>query len=143
MLLLSSCQRIDPTVYECQQLLEEINNIVIDAQTITQPEQGLTQGEPNLDLWLQAADVLQKGSQAIAALPIKSDTLQDYQTKISTIYDEQAQATYEMVQAWQEKDLEKAQSAKQKAQQAGQQEQVTGTSLNNYCQDKETDLKSR
>ncbi len=129
-------------VYECQTLLETINDVVIEAQTITQPEQVIEGEEPNLDIWLQAADVLSQGSEAIANLDLESSILQNYQTQVSDIYSEQAQATYSMVEAWQKKDLETAMAAQAQAQAAGQLEQTTGESLNNYCQDKEKELQS-
>jgi catalase len=142
--LIQSCQRIDPSVYECQQLLEEINGIVIEAQSITLPEQNKTNTdpnvEPNLELWLQAADVLQKGSESIAALPVKTEILKDYQTEISQVYGEQAQATYEMVEAWQQKNLMKAIAAQKRTKQAGELEQTTGKALNDYCQAQEEAL---
>ncbi|OKH15220.1 hypothetical protein NIES208_12655 [[Limnothrix rosea] IAM M-220] len=137
-----ACQRIDPVVYECQELLETINNVVIEAQTITQSEQMAEGEEPNLDIWLQAADILSKGSEAIANVNIDDSILQNYQTQVSDIYNEQAQATYTMVEAWQKKDLEKAMAAQARAQTAGQLEKTTGESLNNYCQDKEKELPS-
>ncbi len=145
--LTQSCQRIDPSVYECQQLLEEINGIVIEAQSITLPEQNKTNPdpnvEPNLELWLQAADVLQKGSESIAALPIKTEILKDYQTQISKVYGEQAQATYEMVEAWQKKNLIKAIAAQKLTKQAGELEKTTGEALNAYCQTKKEALQPK
>lgn len=142
--LTSSCQFTDPSVYECQQLLEEINGIVIEAQTITLPEQHKTTAtlhtEPNLEIWLQAADVLKQGSDSIAALPIETATLKDYQMKISKVYGEQAQATYAMVEAWQKKELTEAIAAQKLSQQAGTLEETTGKALNDYCQAKKATL---
>lgn len=138
-LIVSACgQKLDPVVYECQVLLETINNVVIEAQTITETEQPSTNGEdPDLDIWLQAADTLTQGSEAIATLPIESPILQTYQTQISEIYGAQAQATYSMVQAWQQKNLDTALAARQQTQQAGEQEKNAGESLNTFCQEKE------
>ncbi|NJN73651.1 MAG: hypothetical protein HC799_13000 [Limnothrix sp. RL_2_0] len=98
---LTACRTIDPTLYECQQLLEEINEVVIDAKTLTQGEQD--HSPPNLEIWLQAADILKNGSEAIATLSITDEELQTHQTQISKIYSEQSQATYAMVEAWQKK----------------------------------------
>lgn len=142
LLTFAACQRIDPEVYECQTLLETINDVVIEAQTITQAEQTIEGEEPNLDIWLQAADVLSQGSEAIANLDLNSSVLQNYQTQVSEIYNEQAQATYSMVEAWQKKDLETAMAAQAQAQAAGELEQATGESLNSYCQDKEHELQA-
>ena len=129
---------IDPVVYECQILLETINKVVTEAQTITEGEQPTTDGEnPNLDIWLQAADTLTQGSEAIAELKVKSPILKTYQTQISEIYSEQAQATYSMVEAWQKKNLDTALAARERTQKAGEREKTTGESLNTYCQNKE------
>lgn len=138
-LIFSACgQKIDPVVYECQVLLETINNVVAEAQTITASEPPTAEGEnPNLDIWLQAADTLTQGSEAIATLPIDNPILKTYQTQISEIYGEQAQATYSMVEAWQQKNLETALDAREQTQQAGEREKTAGESLNAYCQEKE------
>lgn len=138
--LLNACQTIDPALFECQQLLEEINTVVIDAQTLTQGEQEPDNSSPNLDIWLQAADRLKAGSEAIAELSISDSELQTHQTQISTIYSEQAQATYAMVEAWQKKDLQTALNAQQQSVTAGELEATAGEALNTYCQNKEQEF---
>ncbi|WP_160148522.1 hypothetical protein [[Leptolyngbya] sp. PCC 7376] len=140
LITLNACQSIDPVVYECQELLETINDVVIEAQTITQAEQTLEGEEPNLDVWLQAADTLKTGAEAIANIDISSPILENYQDKISEVYSEQAAATYSMVEAWQKKNLETALAAQTRTQAAGELEKTIGESLNNYCQDKEKEL---
>lgn len=138
--LLTACQKTDPALYECQQLLEEINAVVIEAQTLTQGEQDSGNSSPNLDIWLQAADVLKNGSEAIAEQEISDEELQTHQTQISTIYSEQAQATYAMVEAWQKKDLQTALNAQQRSAAAGELEATAGEALNTYCQNKEKEF---
>lgn len=138
--LLTACQTTDPALYECQQLLEEINAVVIDAQTLTQGEQESDNSSPNLEIWLQAADILQNGSEAIAELSISDQELQTHQTEISTIYSEQAQATYAMVEAWQKKDLQTALNAQKRSAAAGELEATAGEALNTYCQNKEKEF---
>ncbi|MGB2925246.1 MAG: hypothetical protein WBB82_08095 [Limnothrix sp.] len=140
--LFYSCQGVDPALYECEQLLEEINLVVIDAQTLTQNEQTNDGGVPNLDIWLQAADRLKTGAEAIAELSISDNTLKTHQTEISTIYSEQAQATYGMVQAWQNKDLQAALKAQQQSAAAGTLEATAGEALNTYCQNKEKEAQT-
>ena len=137
-----ACQTLDPVVYECQELLETINNVVTEAQTITEAEQSLDGDEPNLDVWLQAADTLKQGSEAIADLEIKNPLLSTYQTKISEVYSEQAEATYTMVDAWQKKNLDTAFAAQNRTKAAGEVEKITGESLNTYCQNKKEEAQA-
>ena len=137
-----ACQTLDPVVYECQELLDTINSVVTEAQNITESEQSLDGDDPNLDVWLQAADTLKQGSEAIATLDIKSPILATYQTKISEVYSEQAEATYNMVDAWQKKNLDTAFAAQNRTKAAGEVEKVTGESLNTYCQKKEQEAQA-
>lgn len=139
---LSACQKIDPAIYQCQELLEAINTTVLAAQNLTQPETS-DPAQPtqlNLETWLQAADVLKKGSEAIADLSITDSELKTYQAQISKIYSDQAQATYDMVKARQDRNLDAALTAQKLTKAAGELEATTGQALNAYCQAKEKSL---
>ena len=132
---LSACQTINPALSDCQKLLGEVQRTVNEAQSFIQDEsvENVSQSF-NFERWLQAADTLSAGAEAIAQLRLRDAELQGYQTKISAIYQQQAEATYAMVKARQEKDLSAAQAAQSLSQTAGEQESDTGTALDSYCQ---------
>jgi hypothetical protein len=132
---LSACQRVDRAIADCQTLLTAVQRTVTDAKNLVQnePTDGIAQNFSG-ERWLQAADTLRNGAEAIAQLRLRDDQLKTYQTEISEIYQQQAEATYAMVKARQEKNLEAAQSAQSLSQTAGKQEQTLGQALDRYCQ---------
>ncbi|WP_024544611.1 hypothetical protein [Picosynechococcus sp. NKBG15041c] len=134
---LSACQNVDPAISGCQTLLTTIQRTVNEAKTLVQdePVDGVSQIF-YAERWLQAADALTIGAEAIAQLRLRDAELRTYQTQISEIYQQQAEATYAMVKARQDKDLEAAQAAQTLSQAAGSQEESTGQALDQYCQSK-------
>lgn len=136
-LSLGACQRTDPAIYDCQKLLGQIQSTVTEAQTLVQDENADNVFQSfNFELWLQAADTLKTGAEAIAQLPLRDDQMKTYQSQISDIYQRQATATYAMVKARQEKNLEAAKNAQSLSQTAGTEEQTVGQALDTYCQTK-------
>ncbi|MBV5260568.1 hypothetical protein FLX56_19335 [Synechococcus moorigangaii CMS01] len=134
---LSACQNIDPALYDCQKLLAQIQSTVSEAQTLVQDEPSAEAPQTfNFERWLQAADTLKIGAEAIAQLRLRDRQVKTYQTQISDIYQRQAEATYAMVKARQDKDLEAAQTAQSLSQTAGTEEQTIGQALDEYCQAK-------
>lgn len=131
--LLTACS--SRKLIDCQKLLAETNSIVTKTQNVVQSEQGREPDDLNLDLWLKAADSLSEGAQAIANLDIKEETLKDYQLQIGQVYNDQAQATYTMVKARQDRNLEAALNAQKLSAEAGKRETTIGNQLNSYCQD--------
>ncbi|WP_099238185.1 hypothetical protein [Synechococcus sp. BDU 130192] len=137
LLSLGACQRIDPALYDCQKLLAQIQSTVTEAQTLVQNEPTAEAPQTfNFERWLQAADALKMGAEAIAQLRLRDSQMKTYQTQISDIYQRQAEATYAMVKARQDKDLEAAQTAQSLSQTAGTEEQTIGQALNDHCQAK-------
>ncbi|MEB3226360.1 MAG: hypothetical protein VKJ86_11225 [Synechococcus sp.] len=136
-LSLSACQRTDPAIYDCQKLLGQIQSTVTAAKDLVQAENSDTVSQAsNFELWLQAADTLKTGAEAITQLPLRDAQMKTYQSQISDIYQRQAEATYAMVKARQEKNLEAAKTAQSLSQTAGTEEQTLGKALDTYCQTK-------
>ena len=138
---LSACQGVDPALYDCQKLLDQIQRTVTEAQTLVQDEPSADMPQTfNFERWLQAADALKMGAEAIAQLRLRDSQVKTYQTQISDIYQRQAEATYAMVKARQDKDLEAAQTAQSLSRTAGTEEQTIGQALDDYCQAKYQDF---
>ena len=128
-LLFSGC--IDSRYTQCEQIFQI-------AQSISQTNSGsyFDNKQPTeMKSWLEAAKMLEEAANRFAALHISDRKLIEYQNKFVTIYRIYSQATYDAVKARENKDFSALQSAKDKADRAGQMQQNLIEQIDAYCLD--------
>jgi hypothetical protein len=117
--------------FQCQK-------IYLIANEVTKETRSLTNTGTKIDqkTWLLAADKIEQGSESMKKLQMNDPELRKYQTLYSQIYQDYADATREIIQAWETTNRIKAKSAQEKVRKAGQLEREVGEKINRHCSQK-------
>lgn len=76
----------------------------------------------------------EEAAQNVQSLQLADDQLQTYQQDLAAIYDNNAEATRNIVSAIKSKDILTAKLAQEQVKKTGQKEQLLITQMNQYCQ---------
>lgn len=112
---------------ECQAIME------LAAQTHSIKPLSDDSFKPDLDLWREAASSLETAAAGMESLNISNPQLSQYQQGFAQVYRENAIATQKMVEARQNRDLQKAKQAQQQVNSAGELEVELVDGINSYC----------
>ena len=119
---------------QCEQIIQIANGVVnektklIDSNNSTDVES---------KTWLQAARTIAQAAQKLENIELQDPKLIKYQTDLAQVYRIYSQATYDAVQAWENKNIQALQVAHTDAERAGQLEEKLGNVINNYCGDRQ------
>jgi hypothetical protein len=81
------------------------------------------------------AKAFEEAGQQVQALNLKDNQLITYQQELANIYDGNAEATRNIINAIKSKDILTAKLAQDQVRQIGKKEQLLITQMNQYCQD--------
>jgi hypothetical protein len=116
---------------QCQQIIQIANRVVKETKDFTLSEKPT---ETELTDWLQAAKIMEKAANDVKSLRINDVQLINYQADFVDLYKINSQATHEIIQARQNKDIFLAKSAQEKAKKASNLEEKLSSQFNSYCQ---------
>ena len=122
--LLSSCQNIKAT--NCREIIS------ISAQIARETKENLK--TQNIENVLNVAKTFENTAREIKSIKIKDKQLKSYSQGLADIYQKYAMITRDFVEAFQEKDLEKAIRHKDEINKLFQQQQKLVSNINSYCQ---------
>jgi ABC-type enterochelin transport system substrate-binding protein len=130
-LLISSCAENRFT--QCEQIFRIARGVKENTKNVsyTNKEQ-LTV----MKSWLEVASMLNQAADQIEALHINDSKLIGYQNQLVTVYRIYSQATYDAVQARENKNLEALKAASIDAKTAGEMQQSLIKKINAYCLNK-------
>lgn len=124
-LMLSSCA--ETKTAQCQKVILITKKIAEESannRDSTDPEKILT-----------VAKAFEEAGQQVQALNLKDNQLRTYQQELANIYDGNAEATRNIINAIKSKDILTAKLAQDQVRQIGKKEQLLITQMNQYCQD--------
>jgi hypothetical protein len=124
-LMLSSCA--ETKTAQCQKIILITKKIAEESannRDSTDPEKILT-----------VAKAFEEAGQQVQALKLKDNQLRTYQQELANIYDGNAEATRNIINAIKSKDILTAKLAQDQVRQIGKKEQLLITQMNQYCQD--------
>ena len=128
-LLVSSCSSRSKLT-QCEQIFRIASEVTNTSKNVSYTNDGeLTQ----MKSWLEAASMMNRAADKIQALHINNSELIKYQNQLATIYRIYSQATYNAVQARENKSLSALELARADAQKAGEMQQELVQDLNSYC----------
>jgi hypothetical protein len=124
--LLTGC--VTSKAFQCQKIYQIANEV-------TKETRSLTNSVTKIDekTWLLAADKIEQGGEAMQKLRLSDPELQKNQAIFAQIYQDYADATREIIRAWETKDRFKAKAAQEKVRKAGQLERQVGEEINRLC----------
>jgi ABC-type enterochelin transport system substrate-binding protein len=127
-LLISSCGENRFT--QCEQIFRIARGVKENSKNVsyTNKEQ-LTV----MKSWLEVASMLNQAADQIEALHINDSKLIGYQNQLVTVYRIYSQATYDAVQARENKNIEALKAARIDAETAGEMQQGLIKEINAYC----------
>jgi ABC-type enterochelin transport system substrate-binding protein len=130
-LLISSCGENRFT--QCEQIFRIARGVKENSKNVsyTNKEQ-LTV----MKSWLEVASMLNQAADQIEALDINDSELIGYQNQLVTVYRIYSQATYDAVQARENKNIEALKAARIDAETAGEMQQGLIKEINAYCLNK-------
>jgi hypothetical protein len=130
-LLISSCGKSRLT--QCEQIFRIAQGVKENSKNVsyTNKEQ-LTV----MKSWLEAASMINQAADKIEALHINDSELIGYQNKLVTVYRIYSQATFDAVEARENKNLEALKAARIDAETAGEMQQGLIKEINAYCLNK-------
>jgi hypothetical protein len=123
--MLSSCA--ETKTAQCQKIILITKKIAEESannRDSTDPEKILT-----------VAKAFEEAGQQVQALKLKDNQLRTYQQELANIYDGNAEATRNIINAIKSKDILTAKLAQDQVRQIGKKEQLLITQMNQYCQD--------
>ena len=124
-LMLSSCA--ETKTAQCQKIILITKKIAEESannRDSTDPEKILT-----------VAKAFEEAGQQVQALNLKDNQLRTYQQELANIYDGNAEATRNIINAIKSKDILTAKLAQDQVRQIGKKEQLLITQMNQYCQE--------
>ena len=124
-LMLSSCA--ETKTAQCQKVILITKKIAEESannRDSTDPEKILT-----------VAKAFEEAGQQVQALNLKDNQLRTYQQELANIYDGNAEATRNIINAIKSKDILTAKLAQDQVRQIGKKEQLLITQMNQYCQE--------
>lgn len=123
--MLSSCA--ETKTAQCQKIILITKKIAEESannRDSTDPEKILT-----------VAKAFEEAGQQVQALTLKDNQLRTYQQELANIYDGNAEATRNIINAIKSKDILTAKLAQDQVRQIGKKEQLLITQMNQYCQE--------
>ena len=127
-LFASGCE--EKKIVQCEQIFQIVRDVTKSNRDINYANSKQSASEQS---WLKAANRLALAADSVDALKISQSQLVQYQKQLAAVYRIYSQATYDAVQARQNKDLESLQDARRKATKAGKMQQNLIQRINNYC----------
>ena len=127
-LLVSGCGESKLT--QCEQIFKIATEVTQSSNNISYTSNEELESMGN---WLEAARIMDRAANQIKELHINDSELIEYQHQLITVYRIYSQATYDAVQARENKSLEALEAARLDAQKAGQMQQSLIKDLNKYC----------
>ena len=127
-LLVSSCG--ESRLTQCEQIFRIAGEVTQKSNNISYTSNKELESMEN---WLEAARIMDRAANQIKELHINNSQLIKYQHQLITVYRIYTQATYDAVQARENKSLEALKAARLNAQKAGQMQQSLIKELNKYC----------
>ncbi len=126
--ILSGCATTKYT--QCEQIFNLARQVTNSSEAIayTAKEQA-----NELKTWLTAAKLMDTTARQLEALPIEDLQLNEYKTKLASVYQVYGAATIEAVKAREIKDLTALKAARDRARSAGKLQQEAVAQLNSYC----------
>ena len=127
-LLVSSCG--ENRLSQCEQIFRIAKGVNQRSKNVSYTsEDKLT----TMKTWLETASIMERAADKIQALHVNNGELIPYQNQLITVYRIYSQATYDAVQARENKNLSALESARLDAQKAGKMQQDVIENLNAYC----------
>ena len=127
-LLVSSCG--ENRLSQCEQIFRIAKGVNQRSKNVSYTsEDKLT----TMKTWLETASIMERAADKIQALHVNNGDLIPYQNQLITVYRIYSQATYDAVQARENKNLSALESARLDAQKAGKMQQDVIKDLNAYC----------
>ena len=115
---------------QCQQIIEIANQVNRQTQEIIN-QSGDLAIEPKI--WSQAATIMTQGAEQIDILSLKDPQLVEYQNSLVEMFRLYSQATYDAIEARENKNLKALESAGEEAKKAGLLKEKLVMGINNYC----------
>ncbi len=116
-------------VAECNQLIETVNTAVTEIETLSTSEEG-----DDVTMLQQMSDVAEKAVTDIQSLELTDETLQGYQTRFATLYQQYTDASRELITAGDSNNLEGMNTALTTIESTSTQENQLISETNDYCQ---------
>ena len=127
-ILLSSCGESKLT--QCEQVFKIVAGV---NNSISQVSYTQNEDSGQMKIWLEAANTMDRAAENIEALHINNGKLIGYQNKLATVYRIYSQATYNAVEARENKNLEALELARLEALKADTMQQEAIEGINAYC----------
>ena len=127
-ILLSSCGESKLT--QCEQVFKIVAGV---NNSISQVSYTQNEDSGQMKIWLEAANTMDRAAENIEALHINNGKLIGYQNKLATVYRIYSQATYNAVEARENKNLEALELARLEALKADAMQQEAIEGINAYC----------
>ena len=122
--LLSSCNNIKAT--NCREIIS------ISTQIARETKENLK--TQNIESIINVAKTFENTAQEIKSIKIKDKELKTYSQDLADVYQKYAKICRDFVEAFQEKDLEKAVAYKDQINKLFQQQRQLVSDINSYCQ---------
>ena len=129
-LLLSMSGCSESKLTQCEQIFKIAARV---NDSISQVNYTNSEDSNQIKSWLEAAKTMNQAAYNIEALHINNGQLIGYQNQLATVYRIYSQATYNAVQARENKSLEALKLARLEAQKAGIMQQEAIENINAYC----------
>ena len=127
-IFMSGCSESKLT--QCEQIFKIAARV---NESISQLDYTNSEDSSQIKSWLEAAKMMNQAAHNIEALHINNGRLIGYQNQLATVYRIYSQATYNAVQARENKSLEALKLARIEAQKAGIMQQEAIENINAYC----------
>ena len=127
-IFISSCGESKLT--QCEQVFKIVAGV---NNSISQVSYTQSEDLAQIKIWLEAANTMDRAAENIKALHINNGKLIGYQNKLATVYRIYSQATYNAVEARENKNLEALKLARLEALKAGAMQQEAIEGINDYC----------
>lgn len=124
---------------QCEQIFHIARNANSRIQNISEQSQGIVdssgylQQSREMKSWLAAANMMNQAADNIVALKLYNSKLAAQRQKLATIYRLYAQATYDAVEARENKNINALKIARTDAERAGKMQQDLIREINAYC----------
>ena len=130
-LFVSGCEQ--KKTVQCKQIFQIVRDVTSSNKDINYANSKQSASEQS---WLKAASRLALAADSIDVIKISQIQLVQYQKQLAAVYRIYSQATYDAVQARENKDLEFLQEARKNSIKAGKMQQNLIHRINSYCIDR-------
>lgn len=125
-LLAIACE--DQRRVQCRQLFQIVQSVTQSNKNISYAADGVKKQS-----WLKAANRLTWAADSVSALKLDRSQLVEYQTRLAKVYRIYSQATYDAIEARENKNIEALDRARTSAIEAGKTQQKLFQEINEYC----------